>query len=552
MKLLCFILMFIAATAFPTQDLHIRTKRGTRFFSDKCMDRETSQIYHHGETWLRFAGTLVEYCRCMNRVSRCYAVPVMDCFENRCFHGGICKEALYSEDFICKCPSGFSGKQCEIEETAKCYNRTGTTYRGTWSVTQSGTQCLNWNDKALYQKKYHGHRLDAVELGLGNHNYCRNPDNDSAPWCHVYNRAQITWQFCDIPACPTHTAAECYAGSGSAYHGTHSITESGTTCLAWNSMKVFEKLYSAWRSDATKLGLGAHNYCRNPDNDSRPWCHVYKDHQLKWEYCAVPTCATCGLREHKQALYRIRGGQVTDITSHPWQAAIFNNYSGAYDPHFRCGGILIDSCWVLSAAHCFSDWRRLTPEALLVVLGRSYRVEPSEDEQKFQVEKFFIHKNFDAETFDNDIALLKLKSQFGHCTHETQSVRTICLPEKGLLLPDWTECEVSGYGKESPFSAFFSDRLKEGHVRLYPSSQCTTARLNNRIVTNNMICAGDTRGLDDACQGDSGGPLVCMKDKRMHLIGIVSWGEGCGKKDMPGVYTKVTKYLDWISTTMRL
>lgn len=73
-----------------------------------------------------------------------------------------------------------------------------------------------------------------------------------------------------------------------------------------------------------------------------------------------------------------------------------------------------------------------------------------------------------------------------------------------------------------------------------------------------MLCAGDTRSggnqanLHDACQGDSGGPLVCMKDNRMTLVGIISWGIGCGQKDVPGIYTKVTNYLDWIQDNMQL
>ncbi|MGH0182723.1 UNVERIFIED_CONTAM: hypothetical protein FKN15_010323 [Acipenser sinensis] len=142
--------------------------------------------------------------------------------------------------------------------------------------------------------------------------------------------------------------------------------------------------------------------------------------------------------------------------------------------------------------------------------------------------------------------LLKLTSDTGACALETSFVRPVCLPDPSLSLPDWSECEISGYGKEEEFSAFYSERLKEGHVRLWPSRLCTSDRLSDRLVTENMLCAGDTRGLDDACKGDSGGPLVCSSGGRMNLIGIISWGDGCGKKDTPGVYTRVSKYLGWI------
>lgn len=100
-------------------------------------------------------------------------------------------------------------------------------------------------------------------------------------------------------------------------------------------------------------------------------------------------------------------------------------------------------------------------------------------------------------------------------------------------------------------SPFYSEHLKVGHVRLFPASRCTTQHLHNRTVTDNMLCAGDTRHLDDACKGDSGGPLVCMKDDRMHLIGIISWGIGCGHKGIPGVYTNVNRYLNWIQNNMK-
>lgn len=97
-------------------------------------------------------------------------------------------------------------------------------------------------------------------------------------------------------------------------------------------------------------------------------------------------------------------------------------------------GILISSCWVLSAAHCFQE--RFPPHHVRVVLGRTYRLVPGEEEQAFEVEKYIVHKEFDDDTYDNDIALLQLKSDSLTCAQESDAVRTVCLPEANLQLPD--------------------------------------------------------------------------------------------------------------------
>ncbi|XP_075592917.1 tissue-type plasminogen activator isoform X4 [Balearica regulorum gibbericeps] len=459
-KFPCLLLLVGAIMTAQCQGLRMRFKRGARSRA-MCTDNSSGEIYQHRGTWLRLSGSRIEYCRCDSGRSRCHTVPVRACTRNKCYNGGQCSQAYYSPQlFICQCHQGFSGKQCEIDTEVKCYKDAGVTYRGTWSMTESGTECLNWNSNGLMDRTYSGRREDAAELGLGNH-----------------------------------------------------------------------------------------NYCRNPDNDSKPWCHVLKGNQLTWEYCNVPTCSTCGLRQHRVHQYRIKGGSYADIAAHPWQAAIFVKYRRAPGEHFLCGGILISSCWVLSAAHCFEEG--FSTNQLKIVLGRTSRTTPEENEQKFQVKSYTVHQRFDSENFNNDIALLQLRSDAEDCAIETDTVRAACLPTPELQLPDWTECEISGYGKNEEFSPFYSEHLKEGHVRLFPASRCTTQHLDNRTVTDNMLCAGDTRHLDDACKGDSGGPLVCMKDDRMYLIGIISWGIGCGRKDIPGVYTNVNRYLDWIQDNMK-
>ncbi|XP_076859522.1 tissue-type plasminogen activator isoform X2 [Brachyhypopomus gauderio] len=493
---------------------------------------------------------------------------------SRCYNGGSCKAAVRSSDFICLCPPGFTGQQCEINLNEKCVTGQGSSYRGTWSISISGAECINWNSTSLRGKKFTARKAEAATLGMGNHNYCRNPDGDSKPWCYIYKKSQIAWEFCSVPNCATAPASECVKGSGQAYRGTQASTKSGLKCLPWDSAAVSHKFYTAWRPNARDLGLGSHNYCRNPDGDLGPWCHIYKGPQLTWELCNITKCSrgpstittlgpraplttsnrgSCGQRSGSPStlpMFRIRGGQLSDIKEQPWQAAITVYIPRAKKHSFLCGGVLIDSCWVLSAAHCFNE--QFTASRLSVVLGRTFRLQNSSGEQIFDVENYWIHEKYIHEDFDNDIALLKLKSENGICAVNSPEVLPACLPDPGLVLPDWTECEISGYGKLEEFSPFNSEQVKRGHVRLWPQEHCVPERLSGRTVTTNMLCAGDTRGLDDACKGDSGGPLVCEKDGRMTLVGLISWGDGCGKKDTPGVYTRVTKYINWVSSKMKL
>ncbi|XP_062994939.1 tissue-type plasminogen activator [Elgaria multicarinata webbii] len=542
---LSLLLLLGTMATMQCKELLLRMKRGARSRRAPCKDPSTQQRYQRNENWLRYVNAHVEYCRCESRGSFCHRVPVKVCTKAQCSNGGHCWEALYSPSlFVCVCRPGYSGTHCEIDNKAVCYEDAGDTYSGMWSMTNGGIECLNWDNDALAEG-YNARQPGALKLGLGKHNYCRNPDKSTKPWCYIFKAGKYLWDYCTIPPCSNkkHT---CASGMGTDYRGRHSHTVSGAACMRWDSDVLRSTTYNAWSTRAKELGLSSHNYCRNPDRDLHPWCHVDKDGKKKWEYCDVPACSTCGMRRPNTVQERIVGGSYSQIQSHPWQAAIFAKSRGV--EYFFCGGILISPCWVLSAAHCFTN--RRDAQSLKIVFGRTSRVKPEKDEQVFEMEKYILHKHFVPETYDNDIVLLKLKPKSGKCTTETDFVRAVCLPEPGLKLPAWTECEISGYGKHKESSPFYSERLKEGHVRLYPDRECTPERLYNRTVTKNMLCAGDTRELDDACKGDSGGPLVCLNEGRMNLMGIISWGVKCGLKGVPGVYTNVIRYLSWIRENM--
>nr|XP_023654090.1 urokinase-type plasminogen activator isoform X2 [Paramormyrops kingsleyae] len=353
--------------------------------------------------------------------------------------------------------------------------------------------------------------------------------------------------------CEIEESANCFIGNGHQYRGRVAISGSGQKCLGWN----YEYNQQILGVDALILGLWSHNYCRNPDHRERPWCHVKQGHQIVQEFCDIPHCGTpadapaCGQRP--QSLMKIVGGTVTTAQSQPWIASIFWRRQ-AKKHVFLCGGNLISRCWVLTAAHCFSD-RPLNTRHLSVFLGKDALNETSlGKEQKFNVEQIIIHPGFDNSdgSYDNDIALLKITTNSRTCAKETDSVRTVCLPPAHLMLRPGDSCYIAGYGKEREGLWHNSQYLREAKVNILPQEVCTSRNYYGNLVTKNMFCAGSPDWKVDSCKGDSGGPLVCDRDGRLYLFGIVSWGEGCSREFRPGVYTRVPNYNKWITENVGL
>uniref|UniRef100_UPI00398EFE15 hyaluronan-binding protein 2-like n=1 Tax=Pristiophorus japonicus TaxID=55135 RepID=UPI00398EFE15 len=160
----------------------------------------------------------------------------------------------------------------------------------------------------------------------------------------------------------------------------------------------------------------------------------------------------------------------------------------------------------------------------------------------FGVEQIIIHGSYNKtdNAIYNDIALLKLK---GSCAKENNHVKTINLAED--YFSPGTECKISGWGKTE--YGQYRSQLLEGTVKLISRSHCMEPQVYGNLLGENMMCAGYLEGGSvDACQGDSGGPLSCVRNGVHYLYGVISWGYDCGKKNKPGVYVIVTKFLNWI------
>lgn len=360
--------------------------------------------------------------------------------------------------------------------------------------------------------------------------------------------------------CEIVTGSQCFEGRGLYYRGTVSHSESGRLCQEWD-------VNIRGRYMASDINEGKHNYCRNLLYRRRPWCYVRKNQDLVWEYCDIPRCgsdtdpdksaptesapspepSSCGVRTQRK-LFKIVGGKVSTVEAQPWIAAIFSR-SRSKERVFRCGGSLISSCWVLTAAHCFPDGAQTKLRRFSVILGKNALNKTDLDmEQNFRVEEIILHEDFDNNegNFNNDIALVKLKPRVGRCAEESSSVKSVCLPPMNHSLQAGLHCEIAGYGKENFGLWYRSQLLREAEVQVLADETCRRDDHYGDLITENMFCAGRPDWSQDACEGDSGGPLVCEAGGRIFLFGIISWGDGCAQENRPGVYTKVTNYNKWI------
>ncbi|CRK92869.1 CLUMA_CG006281, isoform A [Clunio marinus] len=240
------------------------------------------------------------------------------------------------------------------------------------------------------------------------------------------------------------------------------------------------------------------------------------------------------------------GGMLSYAVSH-YEGILHRNHKGRWYPvygNFHCGGSIYDEDWIITAAHCTKFFENHFYEVQAGILRRSSY---SPAAQIIKVSHVITHAEYDRGTMKNDIALMRMK----HPLSFNRWVRPICLPTKERVLdnrnwkfgpPAGTLCSAIGWGairEKGPDP----DDLKVVDVPII--SKC------KHVVDEETqsVCAGETFGTRDACQGDSGGPFVCKSLNNpfeWYLTGIVSHGEGCARAHEPGVYTRVSLYLDWI------
>ncbi|MGH9139345.1 MAG: DUF1986 domain-containing protein, partial [Acidimicrobiales bacterium] len=233
----------------------------------------------------------------------------------------------------------------------------------------------------------------------------------------------------------------------------------------------------------------------------------------------------------------IVGGQEADAGEWPWQVAII------VDGAQYCGGVLVTEDAVLTAAHCTDG---VDAGDMLIVAGT---VDLDDgDAQRREVVDVRQHEDYDDITTENDISVLRLSEPM----ELSDTVAAATIPDAE------TEAEITEEGDPAFVTGFGatdengppSDVLLEAEVDVYDDEHCEDNydRDGDEVFGETQVCAGIDAGGVDSCYGDSGGPLVAPTPDGgvFYLIGLVSWGAGCGVPERPTIHTQVTQFVDWL------
>jgi secreted trypsin-like serine protease len=276
---------------------------------------------------------------------------------------------------------------------------------------------------------------------------------------------------------------------------------------------------------------------------------------------------------------KIVGGVPAQRGAYPFQVALFTTANGK--DGMMCGGSLITTKWVLTAAHCITKAAENdAPYAASMINVFAGGLAFGEGD-RVRAARVIVHPGYTSKgLMANDIALLELERP----VNESSGAKPITL-NSGADSPPGTPVKLLGWGKTTEGGAS-SKTLLELNISIVDRKACNSSIVEYRaiksidafrqaqkqlrfsndtlkallvtamaaappVVTDQTICAGEMAGGKDACQGDSGGPLFVSSQGRFVQIGLVSWGEGCARPKLPTIYTRIATHMDWIKQNVK-